>query len=151
MTRRRKFLLAALALALVGYALAQGLPPDGLDPGKPATYFLSAAGWGFMVMLAVNFLKANLWRDLQGNQTILVSAALAIGGSLLAGTGMFSFAGINLEGTLPELLSFGIAAFVSSAGAWDSAKRLKAQPSGVAPVAVATAKKTVAKEARPND
>lgn len=156
MTRRRKFLLAALLLALIGLAFAQGLPPDGLDPGKPATWFATAVGWGFMVMLAVNLLKANWWPTLHGNQTILVSAALAVGGSLLAGTGIFSFMGVNLEGTLPELLAFGVSAFIASSGGWDTAKRLKAQPSVQAvvdvtanPAANRTVNAVVTKEARP--
>lgn len=157
MKPRTKLLLYALALASlawVGIALAQSLPP-GVDPLVPATWFLSAAGYGALVLLAVNFLKANVL-NVTGWGTIALSAGLSFGGPLLASTGVLSAFGVALDGSLPELISFGLTAFIASSGAWDSFARLKAQPGGVtavvdvshAPTAVDTAQKTVAKEAR---
>jgi len=138
---RTKTLLVALALALlawVGVALAQALPPD-VDPGKPATWFITAAGWGGMVILIVNFLKANVFKGLHGAGTIIVSALLSVGGALLAGTGALAFLGVSLEGTLPELLSFGVTAFMASSGGWDTLTRVKAAPGGVQAVVDVTA------------
>lgn len=129
MRNRTKLLATLLALAVlsaIGITLAQALPP-GLDPGQPATWFLTAAGWGFMVMFAVNFLKANVLH-VTGWGTIGVAAALAFGGPLLASTGLLAGAGITLSGSLPELLAYGLTAFTTSAGSWDSIARLKAIP-----------------------
>lgn len=153
----RKLYLALILVLLFAWAIAQVVPPPDLDPSNPRTWFLSAAGWGFMTMFILNLVKTNWWPDLRGSKTILVSAAIAIGGSLLAGTGLFAFANINLEGNIAELLTFGIAAFIASSGGWDTAKRFKAQPSGVQavvdvtanPTANITANNIVRKEARP--
>lgn len=158
MKRRTQYLLLALALAvlaLIGLVYAQGLPPD-VDPLVPATWFLHAAGWGGLVLLAVNFLKANVL-NVTGWGTVALSAALAFGGPLIASTGVLTAFGVDLDGTLPEVLAFGLAAFTTSSGAWDSFTRLKAQPSGVQatvdatadPVAQRAAKKAL-KEGRSN-
>lgn len=152
----RRFTVVLLLVFFFTWGLSQIVPP-GVDPGKPATWFLTATGWGFMVMLILNFLKANVVKNLEGNATIFLSAVIALGGALLAGTGLFSWMGVNLEGNLAELLTFGVTAFISSSGGWDTAKRFKAQPSGVQAVvdlsdntkAASTARAVVTKEARP--
>lgn len=113
------FLVSLLLVLAVAYA--QG---GELDPGNPATWFATAAGWGVMVMFIINFLKANVMPNLAGARTIMASFVVAVGGSLLASTGLLSVLGINLAGSLGEVLTFGVTAFAASSGAWDTAKRL---------------------------
>lgn len=120
---QRLFLVAFLLIFVVAIAFAQAILPPDVDPGKPSTWFLTAAGWGGLVLLTVNFLKVNILH-LKGFTTVVFAFILAVGGAFLAGTGLLSPFGISLEGTMPELLTFGITAFVSSAGSWDTGKVL---------------------------
>ncbi len=116
---RRPALLALvlIAVAALSYALAQQLPP-GVDPGKPATWFLTAAGWGGMVVLILEFVKANVM-PLKGFSAVLASFVLSVGGSLVASTGVLSVLGIHLMMTTGEAFTWGITAFFASSGGWD--------------------------------
>lgn len=121
---RERWLVAASVtlLAVIGVALAQS---GGVDPGNPATWFLTAAGWGGMVLLIVSFLKVR-FATITGLRTVLVSFLVAVGGSFLASTGWFSFVGVNLEGSAGEVLVFGLTAFAAASGGWDAGVSMSA-------------------------
>lgn len=120
--RRRLIMIAALMLLLVAwYAAAQPVPPPDVDVGKPATWFLSAAGWGFIVFVFINFLKANILKGLHGIATLLVAAGINVGGALLAAAGVLRVFGATLDASLGEAVGFGVTAFVLSVGYYDTA------------------------------
>lgn len=90
------------------------------DPGKPSTWFLTAGGWGVMVIAIVQLIKTKFLPRLEGAATLFVSALVSIGGAFLASTGWFSFIGIHLMGTTPEVFTFGLTAFITASGGWDT-------------------------------
>lgn len=114
MRRINRTLLMTLVLSLVALALAQDA-----DPSKPSTWFLTAAGWGGIVIAIVAFIKANVLKNLHGFGTILVSFLVAVGGAFLASTGALSILGINLTGTTSEVFGFGLTAFIVASGGRD--------------------------------
>lgn len=119
----RNFWLLTLLVALLSLMVAYA-QNDQLDPGNPATWFLTAGGWGVMTMLIINFLKANVMRSLRGFGTIVVSFVTAVGGAFLANTGLLAPLGINLPGSIGEVFVFGLTAFMASSGGWDTGKKL---------------------------
>ncbi len=121
---RLKLLLITL-FVLAAVAVAQ--PPDGVDLGQPATWFLTAAGWGFVVRFAVAFLKANVLTGLHGNRTLLLGAALSIAGAVLASTGALNFLGIEFEADFGAAVSFGVTAFLTAAGSYDTQAQVTAK------------------------
>lgn len=127
-TKRRLIMTAALILLLAAwYAVAQQPPPDGVDLAQPATWFLTAAGWGFVVRFAVAFLKANFLKDLHGNGTLLVGAALSILGAVIASTGILGFLSIHFDATVGQAISFGVTAFLTAAGSYDTQAQAQAK------------------------
>lgn len=125
--RRRLIMVVAIVLlAGVWYALAQQ-PPDGVDLGRPATWFVSAAAWGFVTRFAVAFLKANVLKGLTGMSTVLLGAGISIVGAVIASTGILSFLDLNLDATFGQAITFGVTAFLTAAGSYDTQAQTQAK------------------------
>lgn len=108
-----------VALVLTLMTLSVALAQDA-DPTKPSTWFLSAAGWGGIVVMIVGFLKTNVIPT-HGFGTVLMSLITAVGGAFLAASGWLNVLGIpTLEGTTAEVLTFGLLAFATASGGRDA-------------------------------
>lgn len=71
-------------LALVGFAIAQGVDPT-LPPGDPQTWFANPIALGTVVKFAVDLIRKHLLKNLDGAAVLGLAAVLA---GLLTGVGV---------------------------------------------------------------
>lgn len=113
---------AVFLFTLAGVAAAQGLPIP------PVTvWFASTAAWGVVTSFLVSTVRENLAPNLKGAGNIALVFGISIGGALIANTGVLAAAGVTLEGSIVDALTFGVIAGGIALGWWDGITALMDQ------------------------